>query len=486
MKSLSLLSRLLRANRLFVSAIVILMLHFPIKAQSIILKTDTSISSEIQLQLNTDKIGPLLNYPNTLKRFYSHRLFQPAWVGAKANVKQTWDAMMELDCVIQFGLAHSDYHPNEVVYDRLHTILEQPDSVSNREKARYDIILTDALLTFMNHLHYGKLNPDFPSNKIDTVKHGFRTEDELVNAMSQKDIMAGIESVQPKSHEYVNLQNHMHLLTGVYSGDCYEIPDSDIREMAINMERLRWAETYQNDGTYVQINIPAYTLELHEPDTTYQFKVVVGKPGTPTPSLNSMISYFTTAPEWRVPHKIFVNEILPKALKDTAYLAANQFTIYNDKGNIVKPAVSILQYIAKHSRNYSVRQSSGCDNSLGNIVFRFANLYDIYLHDTPEQQLFRLKERSFSHGCIRVEHAEKLAQLLLKQDHSASFIPGVHYAIQHYQTKTFTLKKKVPIHVIYMTAEVKEGLLIEYKDIYNLDKSLEMALYNADSPLALK
>jgi len=77
--------------------------------------------------------------------------------------------MLMLDCVLQFGLSHDDYHPKELSYDLLHNILEKPGQVSAADKAKYDILLTDALVTFMNHLHYGKLNPDFPLPKLTRV-----------------------------------------------------------------------------------------------------------------------------------------------------------------------------------------------------------------------------------------------------------------------------------------------------------------------------
>jgi murein L,D-transpeptidase YcbB/YkuD len=123
---------------------------------------------------------------------------------------------------------------------------------------------------------------------------------------------------------------------------------------------------------------------------------------------------------------------------------------------------------------------------LGNIVFRFQNIYDIYLHDTPEKQLFGKDERAFSHSCIRVENAQHLAELLLEYGDDTNKIPILNKAVKSHLTKNISLKKPVPIKITYLTCEVKEGLTIVYKDIYNLDKSLEMALYNTTETLTLK
>ena len=446
-------------------------------------KSDTIVSLEIKKGFDRNNWSNL-SYPNSVLRFYQHNGFQPTWVSPRNNPKQTWEAMLMLDCVLQFGLSHDDYHPKQLSYDLLHNILEKPLLVNDADKAKYDITLTDAVITFMNHLHYGKLNPDFPADKIDAgIAVGFNADEFLGTALPQKDFMKTIISVQPKLKAYADLQYQMHLLEGVYQGDCYDVPDSTVRRIAINMERLRWAST--NDSTYILINIPSYTLKFHQHDTTYEFKVVVGKPGWPTPTLNSAISYFTTAPEWKVPQKIFQTEILPKALKDTAFLENSQFSIYDENGKYILPGRAALLRVKNNPGKYSARQSSGCDNSMGLIVFRFRNVFDIYLHDTPEQQLFKQQDRDFSHGCIRVEQAEKLADLMLLQDGSENLIPNVHKAIKHYKTQTFTFKKTVPIKVTYLTCEVQNGTVVVYKDIYGLDKRLEMALYNVTDPLAL-
>lgn len=451
-----------------------------------ICREDTSFSAQIKAQLSDFKSESLMFYPKSVNRFYAQNQFQPVWIKTQKETGTTWQAMLLLDCVLQFGLSGDDYHPKEFDYLRLHDMLEKPGEVTTNEKARYEIMLTDAVITFMNHLHYGKLNPEFPASKIDGgIAHGFNADDALANAITQADFMRAVLSVQPKSQAYAGLQYHMHLLEGLYQGDCYEIPEATVRKIAINMERLRWADIDENEN-YVQVNIPSFMLKLHQAGKNDQFKVIVGKPESPTPALSSAIAYFTTAPEWRVPRKIFVKEILRKALKEPAYLENNHFAIYNNNGKYIEPNALALSLVGQNPGKYYARQSSGCDNSLGLIVFRFSNVYNIYLHDTPLPKLFEQSTRAFSHGCVRVEQAEKLADLLLKQDGSESAIPLVHKAMAAYKTRTFTLKKPVAIKITYLTCEMQKGALIDYSDIYNLDKSLEMALYNVKNPLTMK
>lgn len=480
---------LIRKVKGVVIAIIFIALFSGMKTPAVITKApfcastqDSSASYYIKAMASH---GNGYYYPKSVERFYQHNGYKLAWVAPETVKTDAWEGMLLLDCVMQFGLNHADYHPKELLYDKLHYLRENFDKASNSEKAGYDILLTDALITFMNNLHYGKLNPEYPSGKIDMGSdQNFNVENSLSAALMEKDFMAAVISVQPQSEAYQRLQYQMHLLTGLYTGDCYETPEDTIRKIAVNMERLRWIGT--GEKYYIDINIPSYTLKVHQQDTVYQFKVIVGKPDTPTPTLESAISYFTTAPEWKVPKKIFTRELLPKALKDRAYMESNQLVIYDEKGKFVPASAENLAEIRKHPDNYYARQSAGCDNSLGSIVFRFPNIYDIYLHDTPEQKLFAKPERAFSHGCIRVENAAKLAGLLLQNDGAGNRTAEVSRAMKQYKTRNFNLKKPVPLRVTYLTCEVVNGYVVTYNDIYKLDKNLEMALYNITQPLTMK
>ncbi|TFF35395.1 L,D-transpeptidase scaffold domain-containing protein [Mucilaginibacter psychrotolerans] len=442
---------------------------------------NADLSTEIRQQLAAGKLA--LNFPASTASFYLQQNFKANWVAGSNNGKQAWAAMLMMDCVLQFGLTHEAYHPNELLYTTLHDILERPNTVPADRQARYDIMLTDAILTFINHLHYGKLNPQYPAAKIDLDKAGsFKAVALLKQAMQSTDLMEVVLSAQPKNAWYNQLQYQMHLLTGLYQEDCYETPEALIRKMAINMERLRWADVDTLNG--IQVNIPSYVLNFYHASSIDTFRVIVGKPGNPTPSLQSRIKYFTTAPEPKVPAKIFANELLPKAIKDVNYLAANNYAIYNYEGELIHPNKEYLIKIKQRPGRYYARQSSGCDNALGAVVFRFTNVYNIYLQDTPEQKLFGKPERALSLGCVRVQFADKLAAALLQNDGSADKVAAMQKAINAYQTKTFYLKKAVPLAITYLTCQVKNGEVVTYKDIYNLDASLELALYGANKAVA--
>ncbi len=448
-------------------------------------QADTSLNAEIRRQLQAGELKSKLYFPASVARFYAKTGYKPAWIKPQGGMGHAWQAMLMIDCVLQFGLSHNDYHPKELTYGALHDILDTPGKVTPQLQARHELLLTDALLTLINHLHYGKLNPNYSSARIDRdAALKFNAGNVLAASLQQKDIMQLISGVQPKAKAYIGLQSRMHLLEGIQQDDCYEIPQAEVRKIAINMERLRWAET--DDSVYIQINIPTYTLNFFLKDTVRTFKVIVGKPATPTPTFNSAITRMTTAPEWKVPAKIFRKELLKKALADSDYLESNHLAIYDIKGRYIAPTRANLFAVQKAPAGYLARQSAGCDNALGLIVFRFPNSYDVYLHDTPEQALFKRKERAFSHGCIRVEKAEELGKLMLQQDGAANKIGMMRSGMQQYINRNINLKKPLPIRITYLTCGIGEWGMETYPDIYGLDKSLEMALYGTAQQITMQ
>jgi len=417
---------------------------------------DTSVSSVLKEMVSQ---GSGCYFPQSVRHFYEQNGYRLAWIAPDTAKTHASHAMLMLDCALQFGLNYTDYHPQELTYVKLNALTQQFGKHSAKEKATFDLLLTDALITYINHLHYGKLNPEYPAEKIDAGKvSSFDAVRILVKAIRQKDFdfMGVVLGVQPQSEAYKSLQYHLHLLTGLYTGDCYEIPDTTIRKMSVNLERLRWLNSDGN--TYIDINIPSYTLTFHRPDTAYQFKVIVGKPGSPTPELQSAIRYFTTLPAKNRPLSVNKPE-LQKVLTDSALSE-------------------------RSTAGFS--KVSGQTPGLAGISFKFDNRFGLTLHGLPGQKLFNRSERALSDQTVFVEHSERLAKLLLKNDGQADKIAQVHGAPAIAQAKTFGLKKAVPVRVTYFTCEVSGGVLTTYPDVYNVDRRLETLLYSTEQPLAVK
>jgi murein L,D-transpeptidase YcbB/YkuD len=183
-----------------------------------------------------------LHYPLSVERFYKQEGYRLMWVLKDTLKTPVWDAMLLLDGVLQYGLNPVDYHPQGLTYELLHKV--QAIKASSSDKVYFDVILTDAIITLINHLHYGKLNPDFPSNRVDADDiTQFKGDKILVDALEINNLNGALLNSQPRSEAYINMRRHMLLLTTKYSGSNRVKPESDISNIAINMERLRWINT---------------------------------------------------------------------------------------------------------------------------------------------------------------------------------------------------------------------------------------------------
>ncbi|TBO43647.1 L,D-transpeptidase [Pedobacter kyonggii] len=444
-------------------------------------KHKIALADSTYIKIAISQISPRLNYPKLVERFYKNQRFSMIWVKPDTVKSEIYKSMLLMDCVLQFGLNRDDFHPGKLTYNLLKPLVQAQSNP--QEKSNFDVYLTDALITLVNHLHYGKFNPVYISEVLEEGKQsGFDPVAHLTGALHARDFMEAVVSAQPKMQMYRLLQDYLHLVKGQYIDDCYEFPEGDARKMAINMERMRWINS--GEEYYIHINIPSYSLKLLRGDSIILFKTVVGKPSTPTPELESQVNYMTTAPEWKVPQKIFAKELLPKALKDSNYLKNNHYGIYDLKGNYIVITRNKLQEISAQPGLYLARQSPGCDNALGKIVFRFPNRFDIYLHDTPEQKLFKKESRSFSHGCVRVENADRLAKLLLEYDGAVNRVPKMNESLEKMQRRNFTLTHPVPIKITYFTCEIDDGMFRSYPDIYKRDAALEQMMFPSKVQLA--
>jgi murein L,D-transpeptidase YcbB/YkuD len=112
------------------------------------------------------------------------------------------------------------------------------------------------------------------------------------------------------------------------------------------------------------------------------------------------------------------------------------------------------------------------------VKFLFPNDFNIYLHDTPQDDLFEKDVRAFSHGCIRLEKPAELAQWVLGWDAAR-----VQQAMQSGpDDKGVRLPKKLPVYIAYFTAYQRDGRLHWGNDVYDRDGTLAQAVAPGAAP----
>jgi len=255
-----------------------------------------------------------------------------------------------------------------------------------------------------------------------------------------------------------------------------------VRQIELAMERLRWLPELSVDPSII-VNIPAFQLwatsDIHQMDNDIlNMKVVVGKAlENQTPVLMAEMRFIDFMPYWNIPSNILKNEILPKINQNPAYLTQENLELVPRFGNEVKAVAFNKDSLALLKQGaLKVRQRPGDKNALGRVKFIFPNQSDVYLHDTPANAMFGKSRRDFSHGCVRVEKPELLAEFVLKNQDKWSK-EAVQGAMQTPKTQRIILNKPIPVLFFYTTAffDRHENLAF-YSDIYGHDAVLQTAL----------
>ncbi len=254
-----------------------------------------------------------------------------------------------------------------------------------------------------------------------------------------------------------------------------------IDQIRVNMERARWV-MHELKGDFVLVDVAGFDVSwFHDDEPVWASKIIVGRPYRETPIFKSMITYVVFNPTWTIPPGILVKDKLPILKKDPGYLKRNNIRVIDSRGSAVDPdSVNWKAYGPGRLPPYQLRQDPGDENALGLVKIMFPNRYSVYLHDTPTKSLFDKDERTFSSGCIRVQKAFELAELVLGDPvrWNAAAIAAV---VAAKATKTVTLATPVPVLILYWTAQpTTDGRVIFRNDVYGRDPPTLAAL---DRPL---
>lgn len=254
-----------------------------------------------------------------------------------------------------------------------------------------------------------------------------------------------------------------------------------LRQIELNLERWRWLPKELGRRRII-VNIAAYELDVVEDEeTVLSMRVVVGRRYRRTPVFSDTVRYIVFNPTWHVPRNIAVQDLLPKIQKDPSYLTRYQMRVVDASGGgngtrAVHADSVDWTVLTAENFTYRLHQEPGPLNALGRIKFMFPNRYDVYLHDTPQRELFEETRRDFSSGCIRVEQPVELAEYLLRKNGGWKR-QRIAQTLDAGAERSVQLERKIPIHLLYWTAWAEEDGTINFRpDIHELDPPLAAAL----------
>lgn len=221
-------------------------------------------------------------------------------------------------------------------------------------------------------------------------------------------------------------------------------------QLKVALERWRWLPR-DLGNEYLVVNIPEYRLRLIEHGKEIaSHKVIVGQVNKQTPQFSARVTGVIFNPTWTVPQSIIAESVGSLVRRSPGTARSRGFSWTSANGHL------------------SVVQGPGPGNSLGQLKLDMPNPLTVYLHDTPSKALFDKEDRTFSHGCMRMQNPFDLAENLLANvgwDRAR-----IDTVVASRVTTRVGLAAPLPVYVVYITAVPQAGGSILYlKDPYKLD-----------------
>ncbi len=380
-----------------------------------------------------------------------------------------------------------DLHPKHVQFERLRQALLKARSGASQpeEKAEASVTLPDGptLKAGMDHPQVALLRQRL---KVRTSPGTERMYDD--------DVLAALKAFQQKNGIQPTgalTARTRQALNAASAGAPRPAFGSEVQRIIVNMERWRWLPEDMGE-LHVWDNIPEFAARVvKRGQVIYQTKIIVGRPETQTALFSANMRFIVFGPEWGVPDSIKVKEILPYLRPessgffgfggtDTRVLQRHNLKVsFNGR----EVDASQIDWTQVDIKRYSFIQPAGPTNVLGGIKFRFPNKHDIYMHDTPQRELFEKTVRAYSHGCIRTQNPGRLAEILLEEDKGWS-AAHVRNLLARGGNNEVTLTKQIVVHITYFTMIVgDDGRVQSFGDLYGHDNRVTQALAGRPLPL---
>ncbi|QIK38235.1 L,D-transpeptidase family protein [Caldichromatium japonicum] len=467
--------------------------------------------------------------PPVLADFYAQRGYQFAW-----NEPARVAAFLGLvERSGEEGLRPEDFHI--AVLRRL----AQPGTLAGLQgsaRLAADLLLSDALLRYVHHTRYGKLDPvlvDARWNDRDPVPEE-RLIADMQGALAAEDMAAFLAARFPKPFWYEDLKRALSMAIQMRElAELPQVPAGPMLAQGSRGERVRLVRQRLQRLGYQALspeNPEVFDAELSEavralqrdhgikPDGAIgpQTLAVLNQPGDASRidlirlNLERMRWLYADLPADYI--LVDVAAYMAHLIRDGAIAWSTRVIVGKEDSQtpmfrdvldhlVLNPTwmvpVSIQKnlgtlgsdYIlvdrrtgqrvrggnAADYQRYRVVQQPGPENALGRVKFMFPNRHAVYLHDTPSKALFGRSARALSHGCVRVQNPLKLAELLLKEANWNR--ARIDRVLEGTQTRHISLAQPLPVLLYYLTARADASGRVEIRpDIYGRDPAVSALL----------
>ena len=392
------------------------------------------------LATKADRLFASKNERTAVLAFYESRNLAPLWVENGVENARAEAVIARLKNANSDGLDPSQY------------IAPNFAGLAPEALAEAELKLTQIVLTYARHVQAGRFPYTRVSRNIELPQVAPEPSDILDAVAHAANAGEALDGFSPQQEPYRKLKA---ILAELRSKPAAHAESSRQMDTIIaNMERWRW---YPRDlgNAHVLVNLPDFTLKvMHNGAQAWTTRIVIGKPGMPTPLLSETMKSITVNPTWHVPQSIVQNEYLPALAQDPTVLERMGLRVSYNGGHV------------------EVTQPPGEGNALGRVRFNFPNRFSVYHHDTPDKNLFAQDFRAYSHGCMRVQDPAKYAEVLLDIAR-----PREHWTAERIKRMFGTSEQDIQlqatpiwVHLTYQTAFIDNaGRLQIRRDLYGLD-----------------
>lgn len=419
----------------------------------------------------------------SLAAFY-HEKDRLCWLDDFSDTVPVQSFLAILAEVPEHGLLPEQFHYKDLSeeYKRLRSLTKDSLRRIPEKIAALDYRLTESYFLYVRGMRYGFVNPDKLFNNLEKSEPRYAGDKpecmkvlyDIPNETCDSFFLS--RSLEQVGGHLVDYLSRLYPQNELYGQLMKKNPASEKERLSriASLEVLRWRPLDEvKERRKVVVNLAAQKLEAYEGEAkpAVQMKICYGSLRHKSPMLRSVINRLEVNPYWNVPVSIVRREVIPGFRKDSTYFTRQRMRVYTRQGEEVSPHE--VEWDEKAEKiPYFVRQDNGAGNSLGHLIFRFPNKFDVYLHDTNNRYAFQSKNRAVSHGCIRLEkpldflaflepdamRCEKIQKAMLPDEEGK------------YHLKQFSLPSSVPLVIEYRTVSLaEEGELVYHQDPYGYD-----------------
>jgi len=249
---------------------------------------------------------------------------------------------------------------------------------------------------------------------------------------------------------------------------------NNIQAIITNLDKTKlYPKAFESE--HIEVNIPDFNLRYYKDHQKVMKKgIVVGRIDRPTPLFHNAIRYMVLNPTWTIPDNLIKRDLIHVLRDNPMYLEENNIHVFRGKKEIDVTQEMLDPYEDSDKRvPYRFVQFPGETNALGRVKFMFPNKYAVYLHDTDNKSLLSRRYKIYSSGCMRMDDPFDLVDILLEHSKGRYSQSKIDAILETNKPTTISLKKPIPVHIIYFTVYEEDGLAYFKNDIYLYDKIIE-------------